>query len=124
MKMKYFLPVLLLFVYLPLCAEIKINFEMIIGVRMGPADSSVEGAAHFKADRTFIIEIEFSDGVVRETGAYSYDPLNGVLILNYKGSKGIIRYNILSSNGSVKFLMVNRVAEAPPFILELLYGKE
>jgi len=124
MKIKYFMSVFLLLIILPLSAEIKINFEMIVGVRMGPADSAVEGAAHFKADRTFIIEIEFPDGVVRETGSYSYDSSKGELILNYKGSKGIVRYNILSSNGSVKFLMVNKVAEAPPFILELLYGKK
>lgn len=105
-----------------LSAEIKINFEMIVGVRMGPADSSVEGAAHFKSDRSFIIETEFPDGVVRESGTYSYDPGKGELILNYKGSKGIIRYDVMSSNGRVKLLMVNRVAEAPPFILELIYG--
>jgi len=122
MKVKCFAVFLLL--NLPLSAEIKINFEMITGVRMGPADSSVEGAAHFRADREFVIEVEFPDGIVRETGSYTYDPGKGELILNYKGSKGVVKYNAVSSNGSVKFIMVNKVAEAPPFILELIYGKK
>lgn len=105
-------------------AEIKINFEMIIGVRMGPTDSSVEGAAHFRTSREFVIETEFPDGVVRESGTYTYNPAKGELILNYKGTKGVIKYNVMSSNGRVKLLMVNRVAEAPPFFLELIYGEK
>lgn len=116
--------IFLFFISSALSAEIRINFEMITGVRMGSADSSVEGAAHFKADREFIIEVEFPDGVMRESGTYSYDPDKGELILHYKGPKGTIRYEVVSSNGRVKFLMVNRVAEAPPFILELIYGSE
>lgn len=113
-----------LFVSSLLFAEVKINFEMITGVRMGPSDSSVEGAAHFKSNREFVIEMEFPDGVVRESGTYSYDPAKGVLIMNYRGNKGTIRYDVVSSNGRVKLLMENRVAEAPPFILELVYGIE
>jgi len=124
MKVKCFVTVFLLLLNLPLRAEIKIDFEMIVGVRMGPADSSVEGAAHFRTDRGFIIEVEFPDGVVRETGTYTYDPAKGELVLNYKGSKGIVKYNFLSSDGSVKFIMVNKIAEAPQFILELLYGRK
>ncbi len=123
MKFKFFITVFLV-LSLPLYAEIRINFEMVVGIRMGPSDSAVEGAAHFKADRGFVIEVELPDGVLRETGTYAYEAAKGELVLYYKGSKGIVRYNILSSNGSVKFLMVNKVAEAPPFILELLYGRE
>jgi len=124
MKVKFLPLIFLLFSAQSLFADMRINFEMIIGVRMGPADSSVEGAAHFKANKEFVIEVEFPDGVVRETGTYTYNPAKGELVLNYKGTKGTIRYNVVSSNGSVKLLMVSRVAEAPPFILELLYGKE
>lgn len=120
MKTKYL--IVLFLITLPLFAATRINFDMIIGVRMGPYDSSVEGAAHFRSDRIFIIEIEFPDGVVRETGTYAFDPGKGELILNYQGPKGAIRYKVLSSNGRVKLLMVNKVAEAPPFTLELIYG--
>lgn len=122
--MKNIFSALLLFLFtLPLGAEIKINFEMIVGIRMGPADSSVEGAAHFMSDKRFTIEVEFPDGVVTESGTYSYDPGKGELVLNYAGSKGVVKYNAVSANGRVKLLMVNRVAEAPPFILELVYGE-
>ncbi len=121
---KIILAAVFLFFSSLLFAEVKINFEMITGVRMGPTDSSVEGAAHFRADREFIIEVEFPDGVVRESGTYSYNPAKGILIMNYRGSKGTIRYDVVSSNGRVKLMMENRVAEAPPFILELIYGSE
>ncbi len=124
MKLKYSIAVFLLLLTFRLYAEIHIDFETIVGVRMGPEDAVVEGAAHFRNDRSFIIEIEFPDSILIESGTYSYNPGNGELIMNYTGSKGLVRYNVVSINGSVKFLMVNRVAEAPPFILELIYGAE
>ena len=122
MKMKYLAAVSLLLIFQYASAGIRINFDMIVGVRMGPADSSVEGAAVFRADREFIIETEFPDGVVRESGTYSYDPDRGELVLKFRGPRGAIRYSVLSTNGRVKLMMQNRVAEAPPFILELIYG--
>ena len=124
MKIKYLLIMFLLFFSLPLLSEVRINFDMIVGVRMGPMDASVEGAAHFRADRVFVIEVEFPDGVVTERGTYSYDSGRGELLLDYKGRKGVIKYKVLSSNGRVKLLMVNKVAEAPPFTLELIYGSD
>ncbi|HOP64123.1 MAG TPA: hypothetical protein PK358_12910 [Spirochaetota bacterium] len=124
MKLRYLTAVFLLLTSLSLFAGISINFKMVIGVRMGPSDSLVEGAAHFRSDSVFVTEVEYPDGVLRESGTYSYDAESGVLVLSYRGTKGTVKFNVLSTNGRVKLLMVNRVAEAPPFVLELIYGSD